>query len=307
MTLHAQGIAIRDGQKVAFLGDSITRQGWDNPGGYVRLVVAGLAAEGIHIAPIPAGVSGDTSKEMLHRLDDDVLSQKPDWLLVSCGVNDVWHGANGVALPLYGERMTSIIDETMAKGIRVLILTATGIGEDTNPYNQALAPYNDFLRTLAQHEGCPLADVNAAFQSALKANPPPPGTFLLTIDGVHLNPAGNRLMAREILRALGVPEADFPKIEAAWATLPGTASVSAGLKGTLIQLNLGQYQALEVKAAKEKTNVNGLTEKWYLETLRTILKTHANDPAPNPAQIEAEAQQQFAQRITEAVKADTNP
>jgi len=72
------GIIIKDGQKVAFMGDSITDMGWKVPGGYVQLVTAGLQTLGIKIVPIPAGIGGNTSVNMLARLDRDVLSKKPD-------------------------------------------------------------------------------------------------------------------------------------------------------------------------------------------------------------------------------------
>ena len=52
-------ILVKDGQKVAFMGDSITQGGWGNPGGYVRLVIAGLEANGVKVTP----VAGDMSTE----------------------------------------------------------------------------------------------------------------------------------------------------------------------------------------------------------------------------------------------------
>jgi len=89
---------IQDGQKLAFLGDSITQQGAQNPSGYVRLAVAGLAANGIKVTPVTAGISGHKSNDMLARLEKDVLSKKPAVMTLSCGVNDVWHGSRGVPL-----------------------------------------------------------------------------------------------------------------------------------------------------------------------------------------------------------------
>ena len=62
------------------------------------------------IEVIPAGVGGNTSKDMLARLDRDVLSKKPDWMTLSCGVNDVWHGATGVPLDQYQQNITSIVE-----------------------------------------------------------------------------------------------------------------------------------------------------------------------------------------------------
>ena len=58
---------IKDGQKLAFLGDSITQAGWGNPQGYVRLVVAGLATNGIKVSAVPAGIGGHKSNQMLER------------------------------------------------------------------------------------------------------------------------------------------------------------------------------------------------------------------------------------------------
>src|SRR5581483_2334806 len=91
-------IIVKPEDKVAFLGDSITAQGWGNPAGYVKLVVAAFEANGIKITPVPAGIGGHKSNDMLARVDRDVLSKKPQWMTLSCGVNDVWHGNKGVPL-----------------------------------------------------------------------------------------------------------------------------------------------------------------------------------------------------------------
>ena len=90
-------LPIKDGQTIAFLGDSITQAG-AGPQGYVRLVISGLTANGVKTTAIPAGISGHKSNQMLERLERDVLSEKPDWMTLICGVNDVWHGENGVPL-----------------------------------------------------------------------------------------------------------------------------------------------------------------------------------------------------------------
>jgi lysophospholipase L1-like esterase len=209
-------ILIADGQKLAFLGDSITQFGWDKPTGYVKEVVSGLETCGIKVTPVPAGISGNTSTDMLGRLENDVLSKKPDWMTLSCGVNDVWHGANGVALDKYKETISAILDRAKAMGIRVMILTSTVIGEDLpNPNNVKLAEYNNFLRSAAKERGLPIADLNADMQTLIKEGNKP-GTNLLTVDGVHMNDAGNRMMARGILAAFGLPKAKIAKAEAAW-------------------------------------------------------------------------------------------
>jgi len=288
-------LKIQNGAKIAFLGDSITAQGWGNAGGYVRLVVTGLAAEKVTVTPIPAGISGHTSRDMLARLDHDVLSQSPDWMTLSCGVNDVWHGgAGGVPLDEYKTKITSIVDQAQAKGIKVVIMTSTCINEEDNASNQKLMAYNDFLRQLAKEKNCLLADESALFTEALKANPPQRGTKLLTNDGVHPGPKGHMLMARGILQAFGVPASDFPKIEAAWAAIPAGARIVANANVTLnADITLGEYQALEKIAASKNTNVNGLTNFYLLDASHQVYDAHAKDAAPDFDKIRMEIQQRF--------------
>ncbi|MEO8351925.1 MAG: SGNH/GDSL hydrolase family protein [Chthoniobacteraceae bacterium] len=214
-SLHAE-ILVQDGAKVAFLGDSITAAGWGNPNGYVRLIVSGLAANGIKVEPIPAGIGGHKSNQMLERLDRDVLSKKPDWMTLSCGVNDVWHHEKGVPLPEYKENITKLVEQATAAGVKVMILTATVIQEDLgNADNATLAGYNDFLRELAKEKKLPLADLNTLFQERIKAENKP-GQKVLTGDGVHMNNEGDQLMAIGVLQAFGLNEAELAKAQDAW-------------------------------------------------------------------------------------------
>lgn len=210
-------IAVKSGEKIGFLGDSITQAGWGNKQGYVRLVISGLAANGVNVEAVPAGISGHKSNNMLERVERDVLSKKPQWMTLSCGVNDVWHGAKGVALEDYKKNITAILDKAAAAGVKVVVTTATVIKEDLNsPENVKLAPYNEFLRALAAERKAPLADLNAAFQERIKAENKP-GKNTVTSDGVHMNAEGNKLMARGVLKAFGLDDAQLKKAEEAWA------------------------------------------------------------------------------------------
>ena len=221
--IEAASIAVKEGQKIGFMGDSITQAGAE-PEGYVTLVIRGLEANGIRATAVPAGISGHKSNQMLERLDRDVLSKKPDWMTLSCGVNDVWHGANGIPLDAYKKNITEIVEKSQAAGVKVMILTSTMIGEDApNSNNQKLATYNDFLRDLAKKKRCRLADLNADMQAAItKAGPDHKGN-LLTSDGVHMNPEGNRMMATGVLKAFGLSAKQLKKAQDSWSK-PATAT-----------------------------------------------------------------------------------
>jgi lysophospholipase L1-like esterase len=260
----AAEIPVKSGQKIAFLGDSITAGGM-GPLGYVSLTIAGLRTNGVDATAIGAGVSGHKSNDMLARLDRDVIGRKPDWMTLSCGVNDVWHGERGVPLEAYRTNITAIVDKAQAAGIKVMILTATVIGEDlNNPNNQKLAAYNDFLRALAKEKSCLLADLNADFQKVLKASEKPGG--ILTGDGVHMNATGNQLMAKGILRAFGLDDAQLAKADDAWLDIPGAIEYKPALQGSL-RLSLRQQRQLEPIAAKHKLTVEQLVRTLYAADL----------------------------------------
>ena len=209
-------LAVKGGQKIAFMGDSITQAG-ARPNGYVRLVISGLKTAGVETTAVPAGISGHKSNQMLARLERDVLSKKPDWMTLSCGVNDVWHGANGVPLKQYKVNITKIVDQCQAAGVKLMILTSTMIGEDEpNANNQKLATYNEFLRALAKEKKCLLADLNADMQAAIAASADKKGGKLLTSDGVHMNPDGNKMMATGVLKSFGLSPEQIAKAQESW-------------------------------------------------------------------------------------------
>jgi lysophospholipase L1-like esterase len=213
---------LKDGDRIVFLGDSIT-QFASGPEGYITLFNVFCGVNGHEVESVNAGISGHKSNQMLDRLDHDVLSRKPAWVSVSCGVNDVWHGEKGVPLPDYQKNMTEIVDRCTSAGARVLLLTATPIFEDpATTFNLKLADYNDILRGLAKEKGLVLCDLNKACLAVYKQKRTKEN--VLTTDGVHMQPRGNRLMAREIARALGATPQEIARAEARWE-LQGNLSV----------------------------------------------------------------------------------
>ncbi len=212
------GIVVSNGQSVAFLGDAITLYGWQNPHGFVHLVVAGLQANGVKVTPLPAGVLGDNSDRMLARLKTDVLDKKPDWVVLNCGLTDIQPGTNGVPLARFKTNVASIVDQCQAARCKVLLLTATLAGEDlANAANQKLAGYNDALRSVAGAKKCPVADLNAMFQQVILRSDRHDG--VLTVGGLFMNPLGDQLIAKGILQALGLDEVQAEKAEEAWLQL----------------------------------------------------------------------------------------
>lgn len=214
-------IRIQKVRRIVTLGDSIT-QGGGRPGGYVWLINEYLRAiyPEQKIEVINAGISGHKSNDMLARFQRDVLDKKPDVVTISVGINDVWHGftkehpagygPRRVPLDQYRANVEKMIQAAQNAGVKVVLLTTTIFEDQPNsPRNLRVQGYNDALRSLARRYDVPVADQYRAFMEAWSR-----GGEKLTSDQVHMAPAGDRLMARTVLLALGVTERQLEKARA---------------------------------------------------------------------------------------------
>lgn len=198
--------------RIVFFGDSITEAG-AQPGGYVSLVAEELDAEHAPgtIEVIGAGISGNKVPHLQARLDEDVLTHGPTHVVIYIGINDVWHhfefeSVTGTDAVTYRDGLTAMVKTIQEAGVDVLLCTPSVIGEDTNseaPPNHLLRDYAELTRSVAAVTGATLCDLRQAFEEALaELNPEGAYEGVLTTDGVHLNDAGNRMVADFMLEHL---------------------------------------------------------------------------------------------------------
>jgi lysophospholipase L1-like esterase len=142
-------------------------------------------------------------------LDKDVIAKKPTIVYIYIGINDVWHSERGQGTPKdkYEAGLKDLIARINAAGARVIMCTPTVIGEKavgTNKLDAMLEEYSEISRKVATETKSQLCDLRKAFLDHLKANNPnDQEKGILTGDRVHLNPAGNKLVAQTMLKALG--------------------------------------------------------------------------------------------------------
>jgi len=195
--------------KVIFFGDSITRAGV-NPGGYITLMQETVRE---YTNPkyelIGAGIGGNKVYDLFLRFEDDVLSKRPDVVVIYIGVNDVWHkqtSQTGTDLNKFTAFYIAMITKLQSAGIKVIVCTPAVIGERidfSNSLDGDLNQYSNTIRELAAKYNCGLIDLRKAFLDYnLNNNPENKESGILTTDRVHLNPAGNKLVADLMLKAL---------------------------------------------------------------------------------------------------------
>jgi len=200
------GFLIGPRQTLVCLGDSITQ----NPNGYCTMLGALIHAAHPEraIRVINAGVSGNKIGDLLERLDRDVLAHRPDWVTVSVGINDVWHGlvpawGPGTPLSQFTAGVGLLLDRITAGGARIVVLPPTVIEEDPKSEgNRRLAGYRAAMREVAAGYDALIAPTDVDFDVALAAGKSADPDFSLTTDGVHLRPAGDAVVALAVLKTL---------------------------------------------------------------------------------------------------------
>jgi len=290
----AQGTAVKNGDSIAFMGDSITKQawdsanghwGWNSPVGHIHLVMDALEANGTKATAIPSGRSGQTYRAMLERLQRDVLDQKPTWMTLSCGVNDLGmllDGGEGVALPEFKTNVTAIVTQAQAAGIKVMLLTVTPIYEEqpNNKYELPLVGYNDFLRALAKEKKCLLVDLNAGMLVRRAELVKATGNQgrQVTADGVHMNPEGSMVTATAILRAFGFTPAQLVRAREAWLDIPGAVQ----LPGQLQSVSMRQLEQLQKLADQRECRLDVLVSETFSAAIHQLLKSSNSEKRSIP-------------------------
>lgn len=203
------GPGLEPGDRVVFLGDSIT-QGGAGPGGYITLFREALAKNhpDLKVEVIGAGISGNKVPDLEKRLDRDVIAKKPSVVVIYIGINDVWHSQSGrgTSKEDYESGLKSIIARIKEAGARPVLCTASVIGEKTdgsNDLDKMLDEYCEISRGVAKATEVQLIDLRAAFLKHLKEhNQDNKDRGILTGDRVHLNAVGNKFVAEQMLTAL---------------------------------------------------------------------------------------------------------
>ncbi len=200
--LTAKSSPLKEGEVIAFLGDSITAGG-ARSGGYCRLIYEAIQKNhpSLNVKVVYAGISGHKVPDLQGRLDRDVLSKKPTVVFIYIDINDVWHSTSGRGTPKdkFEAGLRDLIQRITGAGAIVVLATPSTIGEKpdgSNKLDPMLEEYSAISRKVAADTDTTLCDLRKAFSAHLKENNPQiKDRGILTGDGVHLNAGGKLLVA----------------------------------------------------------------------------------------------------------------
>ena len=207
--------------RVVFLGDSITELADNKEGdgtykGFLTLMRENVNQE---IEIINKGIGGDKVSDLLMRYQTDVIELNPDIVFVYIGINDVWHrygSGTGTDIDFYENGLRKIITDIQSLGAKVILCTPSVIGENKGAFelvnnfkdidtmermNNDLDAFSDVVRNLSLEFNVELLDLRTKFMNYIsKNNPENHSKGVLTYDGVHLNNAGNQIIADEMIK-----------------------------------------------------------------------------------------------------------
>ncbi len=196
-------------KRIVCFGDSITEQG-NRGSGYVKKLIGFLQMEGLSekYEIIGSGIAGNKVTDLYERLAEDILSKGAEIVIIYIGINDVWHKLQnkGTDVASFTYTYEALIEKITAAGIKMLLCTPSLIGELNNHENlqdEDVERYAEIVRTIAEQYNLPLVDLRKSFLDYnLIHNTANVAEGILTTDGVHLNEAGNNLVAKEIWNLL---------------------------------------------------------------------------------------------------------
>jgi lysophospholipase L1-like esterase len=239
VALRAQAIEfpIHDGDRVVFLGDSITEQrlyttyieaytltrfpawkltfrnvGWGGDTSWLRQ--RSHPDEGALFAAAESPQQAMVEDAVKRGLERDVLPLRPTVVTIDFGMNDhSYKPFREDIFRAYVRSQAQLAKVLEGAGARVVLLTPQPIEEkrpdpDQDERNQSLRRFSDGLKEVAVQQGALFVDEFAPYMSLmLRERAANPAAFIGGGDAVHPGPAGHTLMAWAILKGMGAPAA----------------------------------------------------------------------------------------------------
>lgn len=208
--------ALKDGQTILFIGDSITdcgRRGQNAPygDGYVALFRELMIARypERQVTVINKGIGGNKITDLDGRWEDDVVRHRPDWLSIKIGINDLhthlMKAQYGVPPDTFATVYESVLKRTLAAWKPKLILISPfyisrdfASGSFRSQVLGLLPQYIGTVERLARRYKGRYVPLHDIFQKHLETREPD----VFCPEPVHPIRAGHLVIAEAIMAAI---------------------------------------------------------------------------------------------------------
>lgn len=228
MKINGQLAAGKNTARIVCFGDSITGVYYHTGGRRAYCDMLGIALKKIYpgakLEMVNAGVSGESTVNALARMDRDVLSKKPDLVVIMFGMNDCCRP--DVTPELYVSNLKEIARRCREIGAEVVLCTPNSVYPgDPGRTVEKLAATAETVRNVAKDISVPLADCYRAFENVRAASALE--WKLLMSDTIHPNMNGHKLFAGVIAEAVSGKRVKLDDIPPYSPSLPFTFNLLA--------------------------------------------------------------------------------
>lgn len=204
------GFLFKNGDRIVFLGDSITEQ--YEYSSDIELYLTTRFPKW-RLTFINAGIGGDTANGGASRFQNHVLAEKPTVMTINFGMNDGGYGAfDANRNKQYKEKTKEMLEMAKKAGVRVGLVSPNAVDRRVAPrFKLYLETQKEFyapLKEIAGENGAVFVDQYATTRSALEKmeqDDPMASKARPFGDGFHTSSPGGMLMAHAILTGLGAP------------------------------------------------------------------------------------------------------
>lgn len=201
--------------KIVFFGDSITESGRNHMDendlgvGYVKIAAGKLRLlyPDTRFCFVNRGNGGERTAELVARVEKDVVAEKPDYVVLEVGINDVWcrfSRGEEVTPEVFRANYEKLTDAILATGAKLYLIQpyALKMG-DKQRFRPFLNRFNDIIREIAREKNLTLIPVDEIFTGVTQDIDP----AQFSTDGVHPTHRGCRyiadLLIKELKKCLG--------------------------------------------------------------------------------------------------------
>ena len=207
------------GDKVLFIGDSISDyerakpvgEGLFNAWGRSYVADVGILLTcmypELHLRVVNMGISGNQARDLEARWQTDVMDQKPDWVSILIGINDVWRQFDvpeikeqHVSPEDYEKSLRHMIEVTKPTVKGMILMTPYMMEPNRRDAMRArMDEYGGIVKKLAAEYGLICVDLQAAWDRLFEHMHP----MNIAWDRIHPNQVGCMYIAKTFLAAVG--------------------------------------------------------------------------------------------------------
>ncbi len=210
MSVQSEATEEKPVVKIVFFGDSITDSGRnkldpDDLGvGYVKIAAGKLRLlyPDTEFRFLNRGVGGDRTAELLERVQRDVVDEKPDYVVLEVGINDVWcrfSRGEEVTPETFRSNYLSLVETILATGAKLFLIQPYVLKmADKQRFRPYLERFNEIIYEIAREKDIVLVPVDEIFMGVTQDIDP----AQFSADGVHPTHRGCRYIADLLIKEL---------------------------------------------------------------------------------------------------------